>query len=144
MTVTVTKEKKYFSEDGVVLCEVEISLPAAIAGEGEERAAARVTRFYERVGAAVLQLAEERVVPIARKALTATPPARRRAVWRPYRLTVRAAAEEEGGGFAVTRTLTLRHRGRVLFTEEICEVITATGRLLPRGKAGRRTARRRG
>ena len=144
MTVTLTKAKKYFSEDGVVLCEVEISLPAAIAGEGEERTAARVTRFYERVGAAVLQLAEERVVPIARKALTATPPARRRAAWRPYRLTVRTAIEGEGGGFAVTRTLTLTHRGRPLLAEEVCEEITAAGRLLPRDTAHRRTCRTRG
>jgi 4-hydroxy-3-methylbut-2-enyl diphosphate reductase len=55
-----------------------------------------------------------------------------------------AAAEEEGGGFAVTRTLTLTHRGRPLLTEEVCEEITAAGRLLPRDTAHRRTCRTRG
>ena len=131
MEITVEREQKYFSEDGMVLCEADVALPCATAGEGEAKAAARITRFYTRVEAAALQLAERAVLPAARRALAAIPPERRRAVWRPLRLTVISTCLTAESEVTVWRTLSVAYRGRRLLSDEVCECILRSGEIIP-------------
>ena len=135
MEIRIEREKKYFSEDGVVLCEADISLPCAVANEDGKKDGARNTRFYAAVGAAALRLAEKTVLPTAKKALASIPAARRRAVWRPYRLTVTSICHATGDGISLVRTLTVTHRGRVYLTERAEEIITGERHILPQKRA---------
>lgn len=128
MQITIKREKEYLREGELVLCEVDVALPSTTE---EGRGGARLSRFYTRTREAILRLASEGVLPHARAALEAIEPSRRRAVVRPYRLTVSTALTPSDRGISVLRTLTLTHRGRVLYTEQVSEAILEGGRIIP-------------
>ena len=132
MDFVIQRKKEYLSEDGLVLCEVDIALPSPIIDGDAECRGARLKHFYSRIEAAVRGLANREVLPAARTALEEIAPPRRRGAWRAFRLAVESRAEERPGYTELTRSLTLSHRGKRLFSESTIDLILADGRIIPK------------
>ena len=123
-------------EGGIPFCEVSITLPHAVDGGRE---GARVERFYEGLANAAMRMAEALLLPYAKRKFEEDSDPRRHLTHRPYRLILQATVKKEGGATAVTRTLSITHRGRTLYREEVCERILPEGRILPGKKKSPKT-----
>ena len=129
MELRIPKESvDVFPLEGVVLCEVRISLPC-IGGEG--RAALRINRFYTAIAASVQELCRVAVLPLAEEAFRNLESPRKRVTWRPFRLISGARAEAVPDGWHITRTLTLAHRAHTLLCEQTEELILPSGLVRP-------------
>ena len=112
MQITVKARRlEAFAEGGITHAEVAIRLPHA---EGEERGAAAVNAFYERVATGALEIGRTLLFPRAQARYEASSDPRRRFTHRPYRLELTAVCTACEGGFKVTREVILSHRGRRL------------------------------
>ena len=136
MEIEILRQKtEVLAEEGIPFCEIVIALPSSIS---EGQAAERVSRFYGAIAEGTRALGREVLLPQARARYQKSDDPRRRFTHRPYRLMHTATLNGEGDGFAVTRTLTLTHRGRTLLREEVREHITQEGQILPsRGERAR-------
>ena len=129
MELRIPKESvEVFPLEGVVRCEVRISLPCS---GGEGRVALRINRFYTAIAASVQELCRVAVLPLAEEAFRNLESPRKRVTWRPYRLISEAVAEEAADGWHITRTLTLAHRAHTLLCEQTEELILPDGLILP-------------
>ena len=122
------REPLLLAEDGVMLAESQIALPTAI---GEDRASRAVNRFYGRIGSALDKIAKNVLIPQARLLYKKSDDPRKRFTHRPFRLICECRITEEADGIAVARTVTVRHRGRVIFERTDCEKISTSGLVLP-------------
>ncbi len=128
MEITAKARKvETFAEGGVVHAEVTIRLPHA---EGEERGAAAVNAFYDRMAAGALEIGRTLLFPRAKARYEASSDPRRRFTHRPYRLELTAVCSPLAEGIKVKREVILSHRGRRLYYEAIWERITPEGRVL--------------
>ena len=129
MEIRVTKrEPLVLAEDGVMLAEAQIVLPVAA---GVDRASRAVNRFYERIGKALDGIVKNVLLPQSRALYERSDDPRKRFTHRPFRLICECRITEEIDGIAVARTVTVRHRGRVIFERRDCEKISASGLVLP-------------
>lgn len=118
----------FFGEDGIPLAEARITLPHA---EGEDKASRAVNHFYERIGDALERIAREVLLPIARELHKESTDPRKRLTHRPFRLLCECALSAVGEGMLVKRTVTVRHRGRVIFERCDHEIVCNDGLILP-------------
>ena len=129
MEIRVTKrEPLLLAEEGVMLAEAQIALPEA---SGEDRASRTVNRFYKRIGDALESIAKNVLLPHSRTLYAHSDDPRKRFTHRPFRLICECRIVEETDGITVVRTVTVRHRGRVIFERRDCEKISESGLVLP-------------
>ena len=129
MEVRVTKrEPVLLAEDGIMLAEAQIALPEA---EGGDRASRTVNRFYERIGKALEGIVQNVLAPQSRALYERSDDPRKRFTHRPFRLSCDCRITEGADGITVVRTVTVRHRGRLVFERKDRERITEKGWILP-------------
>ena len=129
MEIRVTKrEPLLLAEDGVMLAEAQIVLPVAAGGDRASRA---VNRFYERIGKALDGIVKNVLLPQSRALYERSDDLRKRFTHRPFRLSCDCRITEGADGITVVRTVTVRHRGRLVFERKDREKITPAGLILP-------------
>ena len=123
-----TRPPLLLAEDGIMLAEAQIALPEAI---GEDRASRAVNRFYERIGKALEGIVQNVLAPQSRALYERSDDPRKRFTHRPFRLSCDCRITEGADGITVVRTVTVRHRGRLVFERKDRERITEKGWILP-------------
>ena len=123
-----TRPPLLLAEDGIMLAEAQIALPEA---EGGDRASRAVNRFYKRIGTALESIAKNVLLPHSRTLYAHSDDPRKRFTHRPFRLTCECRITEKADGIEAVRTVTVRHRGRVIFERRDCEIIARDGLILP-------------
>lgn len=124
----VKKAPLFLGEGGILFAEAQIALPHAV---GEDKASCAVNHFYERIGDALERIAREVLLPISRELYEKSDDPRKRLTHRPFRLICDCSIGAEGDEYIIKRSLTVRHRGRVIFDRKDHERITAEGLILP-------------
>ena len=107
-----TRPPLLLAEDGIMLAEAQIALPEA---EGGDRASRAVNRFYERIGKALEGIVQNVLAPQSRALYERSDDPRKRFTHRPFRLSCDCRITEGADGITVVRTVTVRHRGRLVF-----------------------------
>ena len=123
-----TRPPLLLAEDGIMLAEAQIALPEA---EGGDRASRAVNRFYERIGKALEGIVRNVLAPQSRALYERSDDPRKRFTHRPFRLSCDCRITEGADGITVVRTVTVRHRGRLVFERKDRERITEKGWILP-------------
>ena len=123
-----TRPPLLLAEDGIMLAEAQIVLPEAMGGDRASRA---VNRFYKRIGDALERITQNVLAPQSRALYERSDDPRKRFTHRPFRLSCDCRISEGADGITVVRTVTVRHRGRVIFERRDCEKISASGLVLP-------------
>lgn len=123
-----TRPPLLLAEDGIMLAEAQIALPEAMRGDRASRA---VNRFYERIGKALEGIVRNVLAPQSRALYERSDDPRKRFTHRPFRLFCDCRITEGADGITVVRTVTVRHRGRLVFERKDRERITEKGWILP-------------
>ena len=123
-----TRPPLLLAEDGIMLAEAQIALPEAMGGDRASRA---VNRFYERIGKALEGIVQNVLAPQSRALYERSDDLRKRFTHRPFRLSCDCRITEGADGITVVRTVTVRHRGRLVFERKDRERITEKGWILP-------------
>ena len=123
-----TRPPLLLAEDGIMLAEAQIALPEAMGGDRASRA---VNRFYERIGKALEGIVQNVLAPQSRALYERSDDPRKRFTHRPFRLSCDCRITEGADGITVVRTVTVRHRGRLVFERKDRERITEKGWILP-------------
>ena len=123
-----TRPPLLLAEDGIMLAEAQIALPVAA---GVDRASRAVNRFYERIGKALEGIVRNVLAPQSRALYERSDDPRKRFTHRPFRLSCVCRITEGADGITVVRTVTVRHRGRLVFERKDRERITEKGWILP-------------
>ncbi len=118
----------FLGERGVLMAEAQITLPRTV---GEDKASCAVNHFYDRIGDALERIAREVLLPISRELYEKSDDPRKRLTHRPFRLLCECALSAVGEGMLVKRTVTVRHRGRVIFERCDHEIVCNDGLILP-------------
>ena len=124
----VRREPIQIAEDGIMLAEAQIALPEAMGGDRASRA---VNRFYERIGTALEGIVRNVLAPQSRALYERSDDPRKRFTHRPFRLSCDCRITEGADGITVVRTVTVHHRGRLVFERKDRERITEKGWILP-------------
>ena len=124
----VRREPIHIAEDGIVLAEAQIALPEAMEGTHAHRA---VNRFYKRIGDALEGITRNVLAPQSRALYERSDDPRKRFTHRPFRLSCDCRITEGADGITLVRSVTVRHRGRVIFERKDHERITEGGLVLP-------------